>query len=83
MRDTVITYRRSQVEVTPSYVYLGITFSSTGGRFSMRQAAHDRLTRGYASLALLERQCHQSHFQEPREARIYHCSQPQPTFCFL
>ena len=41
MRDTVITYRGSQVEVTPSYAYLGITFSSIGGRFSMRQAAHE------------------------------------------
>lgn len=66
MRDTVVTFRGSPVEVTSSYVYLGVTFSSTGGRFSMRQAARDRLTRGYASLALLERQCHQSHFQEPR-----------------
>ena len=66
MPDTVVTLRGSPVEVTSSYVYLGVTFSSTGGRFSMRQAARDRLTRGYASLALLERQCHQSHFQEPR-----------------
>lgn len=29
-------------------------------------ASQDRLTRGYATLALLERECHQSHFQEPR-----------------
>ncbi|MCO5607542.1 hypothetical protein L7F22_061739 [Adiantum nelumboides] len=32
----------------------------------MTQAARDRLTRGYSALALMERQCHQAHFQEPR-----------------
>ena len=32
----------------------------------MARAARDRLTRGYATLAMLERQCHQAHFQEPR-----------------
>ena len=31
----------------------------------MAQAARDRLTRGYAALAMLEGQCHQAHFQEP------------------
>lgn len=31
----------------------------------MRQAAIDRLTRGYTALAMLERRCHQTHFQEP------------------
>ena len=55
-----------QVEVVGSYVYLGITFTARVGKFSMTQAAKDRLTKGYASLSLLERQCHQAHFQEPR-----------------
>ncbi|KAH7434041.1 hypothetical protein KP509_07G098200 [Ceratopteris richardii] len=32
----------------------------------MAQAARDRLTRGYAALAGLERRCFQTHFQEPR-----------------
>ena len=32
----------------------------------MAQATKDRLTRGYVALAMLERQCHQAHFQESR-----------------
>ncbi|KAH6554830.1 hypothetical protein KP509_1Z303800 [Ceratopteris richardii] len=55
-----------QIEVVTSYVYLGVTFTSLPGPFSMRQAATDRLTHGYAALAMLERRCHQAHFQEPR-----------------
>ncbi|KAI5054061.1 hypothetical protein GOP47_0031046 [Adiantum capillus-veneris] len=55
-----------QVDVVTSYVYLGITFTSLPGPFTMRQAAADRLTRGYAALTMLERRCHQAHFQEPR-----------------
>ncbi|MCO5570832.1 hypothetical protein L7F22_024560 [Adiantum nelumboides] len=31
----------------------------------MAQAARDRITRGYAALATLERTCHQAHFHEP------------------
>ena len=54
------------IEVVTSYVYLGVTFVSLPGLFSMHQAATDRLTRGYAALATLERRCHQAHFQEPR-----------------
>ncbi|MCO5589434.1 hypothetical protein L7F22_043401 [Adiantum nelumboides] len=54
------------MEVTCSYVYLGVIFTAASGTFSMTQAARDRLTRGYASLAMMERQCHQAHFQEPR-----------------
>jgi len=45
MQYTVITFKDSQVEVTSSYVYLGITFTSTCACFSMRQASQDRLTR--------------------------------------
>ena len=65
-RHAVFTLAGGQVAVVDSYVYLGITFASPPGRFTMAQAAKDRLTRGYAALALLERQCHQAHFQEPR-----------------
>ena len=61
-----LTISHSPVEVVGSYVYLGVTFSARSGKFSMTQAAKDRLTRGHASLSLLERQCHQAHFQEPR-----------------
>ena len=65
-RHTTFTLTGGQVEVVDSYVYLGITFASTAGRFSMARAATNRLTRGYAALAMLERQCHQAHFQKPR-----------------
>ena len=50
------------VEVVGSYVYLGVTFCARSGKFLMTQATKDRLTRGYASLSLLERQCHQAYF---------------------
>ena len=65
-RQSIFTLAGGQVEVVDSYVYLGITFASPPRRVTMAQAARDRLTRGYAALALLERQCHQAHFQEPR-----------------
>ncbi|MCO5600752.1 hypothetical protein L7F22_054867 [Adiantum nelumboides] len=60
------TLAGGRVEVTDSYVYLGTTFTATTRRFSMASAARDRITRGYATLAMLERRCHQAHFQEPR-----------------
>ena len=65
-QQTTFTLANGQVEIVGSYVYLGVTFTATQGRFSMTQAARDRLTRGYAALGALERQCHQAHFQEPR-----------------
>ena len=40
---------------TRSYTYLGVTF--TGPRFSLREAACARLSRGYVALGALERQC--------------------------
>ena len=61
-----LTLVGKKLEVVSSYVYLGVTFTARVGKFSMTQAAKDRLTKGYASLSLLERQCHQAHFQEPR-----------------
>ena len=61
-----LTLSDKLVEVVGSYVYLGVTFSARSGKFSMTQAAKDRLTRGYASLSLLERQCHHAYFQEPQ-----------------
>ena len=65
-QQTTLTLAGGEVEIVGSYVYLGITFTATQGKFSMAQAARDRLTRGYAALGALERQCHQAHFQEPR-----------------
>ena len=65
-RAATFTAAGGPVEVVTSYVYLGVTFTSRQGPFSMAQAATDRLTRGYAALAMLERRCHQAHFQEPR-----------------
>ena len=44
-----------KVEYTCSYTYLGVTF--TGPRFSLREVACARLSRGYAALGALERQC--------------------------
>ena len=61
-----LTLSHRPVEVVGSYVYLGVTFSACSCKFLMTQAGKDRLTRGYASLSLLERQCHQAYFQEPR-----------------
>ncbi|MCO5549866.1 hypothetical protein L7F22_003340 [Adiantum nelumboides] len=63
---SVFTAVGGQVEVVDSYVYLGVTFKGTTGRFSMAEAARDRFMRGYAALAMLERRCHQAHFQESR-----------------
>ena len=61
-----LTISHSLVEVVRLYVYLRVTFSARSSKFSMTQATKDRLTRGYASLRLLVRQCHQKYFQEPR-----------------
>ena len=52
------------MEYTRSYTYLGVTF--TGPRFSLQEAACARLSRGYAALGALERQCAHLQFQEPR-----------------
>ena len=65
-RRTAFMFEDSQIEIADSYVYLGITFTARSGRFSMTQAARDRTTRAFAALAMLERGCHQTHFQEPR-----------------
>ena len=61
-----LTISHSPVEVVGSYVYLGVTFSARSCKFFMTRATKDRVTRGHASLALLERQCHQAYFQEPQ-----------------
>ena len=53
-----------KVEYTPSYTYLGVTF--TRPRFSLREAACAQLSRGYAALGALKRQCAHLQFQEPR-----------------
>ena len=51
------------VEIVDSYTYLGVVFS--GPIFTMRPAMQARISRGYAALAKLERQCYHSHFQDP------------------
>jgi len=53
--STAFTVAGGRVEVVESYVYLGVTFASPPGRFTMAQAARDRLTTGYAALAMLEK----------------------------
>ena len=67
------------VEVVGSYVYMGVTFSACSSKFSMTQETKDRLTRGCASLSLLERQCHQVYFKEPLALRPI--SDPFPHVC--
>ena len=51
-----------KVEYPRSYTYLGVTF--IGPRFSLQEAACARLSRGYATLNALERQCAHLQFQE-------------------
>lgn len=58
------SYKGEMVDIVHSYVYLEVMF--TGPCFFMVLAADAQLTRGYTTLALLERQCFQAHFQEPR-----------------
>ncbi|MCO5601415.1 hypothetical protein L7F22_055536 [Adiantum nelumboides] len=54
-RQSSFTAAGGDIEITSSYVYLGVTFTATSGAFSMTQAARDRLTRGYSALAQIER----------------------------
>ncbi|MCO5577073.1 hypothetical protein L7F22_030895 [Adiantum nelumboides] len=65
-RQSSFTAAGGDIEITGSYVYLGVTFTAASGAFSMTQAARDRLTRGYSAHSQMERECHQAHFQEPR-----------------
>ena len=60
--DSDFFLREEKVEYTRSYTYLGVTF--TGPRFSLQEAACARLSRGYAALGALERQCANLQFQE-------------------
>ena len=55
-------FQGKEVEITPSYMYLGVKFS--GPRFSLRPAIQSRVSKGMGSLALLERQCFRHHFQD-------------------
>ena len=54
------------IDEIADFLTRGVTFSTAATHFTMGSAAQDRLTRGYAALAMLERRCHQAHFQEPR-----------------
>lgn len=61
MRTRTFTATGGHIGVVQSYyVYLGVTFASRVVSFTMRQAATDRLTQGYAVLAMLEQRCHQT-----------------------
>ena len=55
-------FQGKEVEITPSYMYLGVKFS--GPHFSLRPAIQSRVSKGMGSLALLERQCFRHHFQD-------------------
>ena len=48
------------VEIVGSYIYLVVLFS--GPIFTMHPAMQAQISRGYAALARLERQCYRSHF---------------------
>ena len=65
------------VEIVDSYTYLGIVFS--GPVFTMRPAMQARISRGFATLARLERQCYHSHFQDPRTKSLLFGSLVHPT----
>lgn len=53
-----------EIEITATYTYLGVQFSRP--RFGLRKALQPRINKGYGSLAVLERQCFQNHFQNIR-----------------
>ena len=55
-------FQGKEVEITPSYMYLGVKFS--GPRFSLRLAIQSRVGKVMDSLALLERQCFRHHFHD-------------------
>jgi hypothetical protein len=62
LTDLHFYYRGAEIEITTTYTYLGVQF--TGPRFGMRQALQPRLSKGYGSLALIERQCFLGQFQD-------------------
>jgi hypothetical protein len=55
-------FKGEEIEITNTYIYLGVKFS--GARFSLRSTLQSRITKGYRSLSLLERQCFHHHFQD-------------------
>jgi hypothetical protein len=60
--DLHFFFKREEIEITSTYTYLGVQFSSP--RFSLRPALQPRINKGYGSLALLKRQCFRHHFQD-------------------
>jgi hypothetical protein len=48
-------YRGAEIDITTAYNYLGVQF--TWPHFSLRQALQPWLSKGYGSLALIDRQC--------------------------
>lgn len=62
LSDVHFFSRGEEIEITSTYTYLGVQFSRS--RFSLWQGLQPRVNKGYGSLALLERQCFQHHFQD-------------------
>jgi hypothetical protein len=62
LTDLHFYYRGVEIEITTTYTYLGVQF--TGPLCGMRQALLPRLSKGYGSLALIERQCFLGQFQD-------------------
>lgn len=62
LEDIHFYFQGEEIEITTLYIYLGVQF--TGPRFGMHQALQPRLSKGYGSLALIERHCFQSQFQD-------------------
>jgi hypothetical protein len=55
-------FQGEAIDITTICAYLGVQCLRT--QFSLRHAFQPHLNKGYGSLALLERQCFQNHFQD-------------------
>jgi hypothetical protein len=62
LTDLHFHYKGAEIEITTTYTYLGVQFM--GPCFSMRHALLPRISKGYSSLALIERQCFLGQFQD-------------------
>jgi hypothetical protein len=64
--NTILTdfnffFQGEEVEITTTYTYLGIHFSRY--RFGLKKVLQPQIKKRYGSIALLEWQCFQNHFQ--------------------
>jgi hypothetical protein len=73
-------FRGEEIEITNTYTYLGVLF--TGPHFSLRHALQPRVSKGYGSLALLERQCFWNHFQDISSKMSLMDTLVQPTILY-